>query len=218
MSLQLLLVLVITITSMAVSPDAQCKVPPKERTDCGFSGITKKTCLSKGCCFDSSIRGVIWCYHSSQPTTTETGTHSTTSVPSQSGTTAASHPFDIGLAAEPVTREPSVNATQQTPQNVTTQNATLQTTQNATLQTTQNATLQTTQNATLQTTQNTTLQTTQNTTPHTTHNTALHTTHKTMLQTAGQTTTLNSCGPLRSWSHLTYMCLISIMSVVALSG
>ncbi|XP_078512914.1 uncharacterized protein LOC144772452 isoform X4 [Lissotriton helveticus] len=46
------------------SDKQQCALGPKERTDCGHGGISEKECLSKGCCFDSSIPEVIWCYHS----------------------------------------------------------------------------------------------------------------------------------------------------------
>lgn len=40
----------------------ECSGDPVKRTDCGFSGITEKECKLKGCCFDSSISGVKWCY------------------------------------------------------------------------------------------------------------------------------------------------------------
>ncbi|XP_056415709.1 integumentary mucin A.1-like [Hyla sarda] len=218
MSLQVLLV-TFTIISMAGLSDAQCTFPPNQRRDCGFSGINQQMCLSKGCCYDSSIRGVIWCFHPLPPTTTET--RRTTSVPSQNGTTTTSHDFNIGLAEEPVTRVPPVNATQQTTQNTTpqtTQNTTPQTTQNTTPQTTQNTTLQTNQNTTLQTNQNTTLQTNQNTTMRSPQKTTLRTAQKTTLKTTQKTTNLfSSCGTFCSWSHLSYICLISL-SILAFSG
>ena len=35
-----------------------------ERTNCGFKGITAKQCVKdRGCCRDSSKRGVSWCFY-----------------------------------------------------------------------------------------------------------------------------------------------------------
>ncbi|XP_020632633.1 integumentary mucin C.1-like isoform X2 [Orbicella faveolata] len=39
-----------------------CAVAPEKRKNCGYGGITAQECESKGCCFDDSIRGVIWCF------------------------------------------------------------------------------------------------------------------------------------------------------------
>ncbi|OCT91317.1 hypothetical protein XELAEV_18014368mg, partial [Xenopus laevis] len=39
-----------------------CKGDPFKRTDCGYPGITEGQCKAKGCCFDSSIVGVKWCF------------------------------------------------------------------------------------------------------------------------------------------------------------
>ena len=38
-------------------------VNPKERKDCGWSGITESQCESKGCCYDSSIPDAYNCFH-----------------------------------------------------------------------------------------------------------------------------------------------------------
>ena len=35
---------------------------PHKREECGWSGISKATCESRGCCFDNSITGVKWCF------------------------------------------------------------------------------------------------------------------------------------------------------------
>lgn len=40
-----------------------CNVSPTNRNECGYPGISKETCESRGCCFDSSIVGVKWCFH-----------------------------------------------------------------------------------------------------------------------------------------------------------
>ncbi|KAB0373847.1 hypothetical protein FD755_014103, partial [Muntiacus reevesi] len=41
-----------------------CQVEPHQRQNCGYSGITAKDCEEKGCCFDNTVRGVPWCFHS----------------------------------------------------------------------------------------------------------------------------------------------------------
>ncbi|XP_033002966.1 trefoil factor 3-like isoform X2 [Lacerta agilis] len=43
-------------------PTQQCAVQPKARVNCGYPYISAQTCHSRGCCFDSSIPGVIWCF------------------------------------------------------------------------------------------------------------------------------------------------------------
>uniref|UniRef100_A0A8C3FKU4 P-type domain-containing protein n=1 Tax=Chrysemys picta bellii TaxID=8478 RepID=A0A8C3FKU4_CHRPI len=35
----------------------------KERTNCGYSGISVKECVTKGCCFDDKYPGVPWCFY-----------------------------------------------------------------------------------------------------------------------------------------------------------
>ncbi|OCT93702.1 hypothetical protein XELAEV_18011377mg, partial [Xenopus laevis] len=40
----------------------ECSGDPTKRIDCGFPRITEKQCILRGCCFDSSISGVKWCY------------------------------------------------------------------------------------------------------------------------------------------------------------
>nr|XP_055135757.1 trefoil factor 3 [Symphalangus syndactylus] len=40
----------------------QCAVPAKDRVDCGYPQVTPEECNNRGCCFDSSIPGVPWCF------------------------------------------------------------------------------------------------------------------------------------------------------------
>nr|XP_016847448.1 PREDICTED: trefoil factor 2-like [Anolis carolinensis] len=50
---------------------AECrckKVDPKTRLNCGPPGITPQQCTENGCCFDSSVPGVPWCYAAAPPT------------------------------------------------------------------------------------------------------------------------------------------------------
>ena len=44
-------------------PIAACQVVPSSRSDCGFPGITQQSCILRGCCYDSSIPNVIWCFN-----------------------------------------------------------------------------------------------------------------------------------------------------------
>ncbi|XP_040194973.1 trefoil factor 1-like [Rana temporaria] len=54
-------VLLLGVTCSAQNqPD--CTVDPKARLNCGYPGISSAICQSKGCCFDSSLAGVIWCF------------------------------------------------------------------------------------------------------------------------------------------------------------
>ncbi|VDI52848.1 Hypothetical predicted protein [Mytilus galloprovincialis] len=39
-----------------------CHVAPIYRQECGWGGISPEKCESHGCCFDSSIKGVKWCF------------------------------------------------------------------------------------------------------------------------------------------------------------
>ncbi|XP_059778284.1 trefoil factor 3 [Balaenoptera ricei] len=69
-----LLVMVLALVSssstgqyVGLSPN-QCKVPAKERVDCGYPEVTPEQCNNRGCCFDSSISGVPWCFKPLQET------------------------------------------------------------------------------------------------------------------------------------------------------
>ena len=41
----------------------ECQVDPRERENCGVPRISRKDCEDKGCCFDGSVRGSIWCFY-----------------------------------------------------------------------------------------------------------------------------------------------------------
>lgn len=45
-----------------------CAVPAESRVDCGYPEITPEQCNNRGCCFDSSIHGVPWCFKALQDT------------------------------------------------------------------------------------------------------------------------------------------------------
>ncbi|XP_040842539.1 trefoil factor 2 [Ochotona curzoniae] len=38
------------------------RLDPENRKNCGFPGITSDQCFENGCCFDSSVKNVPWCY------------------------------------------------------------------------------------------------------------------------------------------------------------
>ncbi|OPJ69787.1 trefoil factor 2 [Patagioenas fasciata monilis] len=40
----------------------QCKQAPRERRNCGYPGISAVECRKAGCCFNSSVPGVPWCF------------------------------------------------------------------------------------------------------------------------------------------------------------
>ncbi|KAM6224048.1 trefoil factor 3-like [Rhynchocyon petersi] len=46
----------------------QCAVPAKDRVDCGYPQVTPEQCNNRGCCFDSSISEVPWCFKPLQET------------------------------------------------------------------------------------------------------------------------------------------------------
>nr|XP_020041445.1 trefoil factor 2 [Castor canadensis] len=45
------------------SPCQCSRLSTDNRKNCGFPGITSDQCFTLGCCFDSSIVGVPWCFH-----------------------------------------------------------------------------------------------------------------------------------------------------------
>ncbi|XP_037055831.1 trefoil factor 2 [Peromyscus leucopus] len=45
------------------SPCQCSRMTPHNRKNCGFPGITSDQCFDLGCCFDSSVGGVPWCFH-----------------------------------------------------------------------------------------------------------------------------------------------------------
>ena len=46
------------------SEDSKCDVDIKKRKDCGYYGITKEKCLSRGCCVEQTSE--IWCFYSKE--------------------------------------------------------------------------------------------------------------------------------------------------------
>ena len=54
-----------------VQPDPTCDaVQPWKRVDCGYSGIPRSACLSRGCCWDNFVRGAPWCFRRPAPSST----------------------------------------------------------------------------------------------------------------------------------------------------
>jgi len=52
------------ITACRYALCTDCDVgPPANRVDCGFPGIQPQVCYDRGCCWDSTISGVKWCFH-----------------------------------------------------------------------------------------------------------------------------------------------------------
>lgn len=49
--------------ALSTAPCRCSRVAPHKRENCGFPGITSDQCFSSGCCFDSSVVGVPWCFH-----------------------------------------------------------------------------------------------------------------------------------------------------------
>jgi len=48
------------VTTTAPGCDAG---PPANRVNCGFPGIQPQACYDGGCCWDSTIPEVPWCFH-----------------------------------------------------------------------------------------------------------------------------------------------------------
>ncbi|XP_006071601.3 trefoil factor 1 [Bubalus bubalis] len=57
------LALSLALSSLAQDETETCQVEPHQRQNCGHPGITAKECKDKRCCFDSTVRGVPWCFH-----------------------------------------------------------------------------------------------------------------------------------------------------------
>ncbi|XP_035667178.1 uncharacterized protein LOC118409908 isoform X2 [Branchiostoma floridae] len=45
----------------------ECLVEPSLRQECGWGGITQHQCRQRGCCFDSSVPTMKWCFHKKAP-------------------------------------------------------------------------------------------------------------------------------------------------------
>nr|ATV83164.1 trefoil factor 1 [Bubalus bubalis] len=57
------LALSLALSSLAQDETEMCQVEPHQRQNCGQPGITAKECKDKHCCFDSTVRGVPWCFY-----------------------------------------------------------------------------------------------------------------------------------------------------------
>ncbi|XP_062983764.1 uncharacterized protein LOC134399610 [Elgaria multicarinata webbii] len=62
LSLILILGISTLLEGMSLPPDCQCDAEPKNRTNCGPPGISPQECVKNGCCFDSQVPGVPWCF------------------------------------------------------------------------------------------------------------------------------------------------------------
>ncbi|XP_057261081.1 trefoil factor 2-like [Pezoporus wallicus] len=60
--LSVVLIIALSTLAGAVPTRCQCKMEPKERSNCGYPGITADQCRKAGCCFNSSVPGVPWCF------------------------------------------------------------------------------------------------------------------------------------------------------------
>ena len=49
-------------TTTASPQNSVCNVAPEDRRECGYAGIGEADCLERGCCYDDSIPGTIWCF------------------------------------------------------------------------------------------------------------------------------------------------------------
>ncbi|XP_063812387.1 integumentary mucin C.1-like isoform X1 [Pseudophryne corroboree] len=54
---------VLVLCALLHPSEQQCSVHIKEREDCGFPGISAMECYSRGCCFNSGVPGVKWCFY-----------------------------------------------------------------------------------------------------------------------------------------------------------
>jgi len=45
-------------------PEPDCGVgAPSTRVNCGFAGMRPRQCTRRGCCWDTSVLGVPWCFY-----------------------------------------------------------------------------------------------------------------------------------------------------------
>uniref|UniRef100_A0A8C6QCD2 Trefoil factor 1 n=1 Tax=Nannospalax galili TaxID=1026970 RepID=A0A8C6QCD2_NANGA len=57
------MILMLALSNLALTQEDTCAVTPRERVNCGFPGVSAQECESRGCCFDSAVRGFPWCFH-----------------------------------------------------------------------------------------------------------------------------------------------------------
>lgn len=52
-------------TWLTVTEPLRCNtIKPADRQECGFPGIGRQDCIDHGCCYNSSLEGVRWCFRS----------------------------------------------------------------------------------------------------------------------------------------------------------
>ena len=51
------------IYSFLCFQEQPCNVHPDQRKDCGWIGISRDTCESRGCCYDDTIPNAKWCFY-----------------------------------------------------------------------------------------------------------------------------------------------------------
>ncbi|XP_008628807.1 PREDICTED: trefoil factor 2 [Corvus brachyrhynchos] len=63
-ALSITLVIALSTLAEGIAPPTkcQCKVVARERTNCGYPGISAAECKKIGCCFNASVPSVPWCY------------------------------------------------------------------------------------------------------------------------------------------------------------
>lgn len=50
------------VTRLSTAPCQCSRMNPDSRKNCGFPGITSEQCFAAGCCFDTTVPGVPWCF------------------------------------------------------------------------------------------------------------------------------------------------------------
>nr|XP_019601253.1 PREDICTED: trefoil factor 1 [Rhinolophus sinicus] len=58
-----LMVFSLALSTLAQYQAETCAVAPSKRQNCGHPGVSTSECAEKGCCFDSTVPGVPWCFH-----------------------------------------------------------------------------------------------------------------------------------------------------------
>merc|ERR1711992_41105 len=58
----LLFTVVVILANFSQLEAAECDVSPTNRIDCGYPGISRSECSSRGCCFDDTKPGTKFCF------------------------------------------------------------------------------------------------------------------------------------------------------------
>ncbi|XP_072463043.1 trefoil factor 1 [Notamacropus eugenii] len=59
----LMITLMLGLSVLSQEASETCIVDPKQRRNCGWSGITQQQCQQNKCCFDNKISGTPWCFY-----------------------------------------------------------------------------------------------------------------------------------------------------------